>query len=67
MLSKNNLIINYYKTIQNYCLSCRKHTDSIGSKKVIMTIKVVRAKSRYANYMVDKSRFLKRKHNKNVM
>ena len=47
-----------------YCLSCRKHTDNISSKKLIMTNKVVREKSRCANCMSDKSRFLKEKPNK---
>ena len=40
--------------MQTYCLSCRKHIDNIGSKKVIMTNKVVREKSRCANCMSDK-------------
>ena len=46
------------------CLSCRKHPDNIGSKKVIRTNKVVREKSTCANCMVDKSRFLIQKSNK---
>ena len=50
--------------MQTYCLSCRKHIDNIGSKKVIMTNKVVREKSRCANCMSDKSRFLKQRPNK---
>ena len=45
--------------MQTYCFSCRKHADNIGSKKVIMTNKVVREKSRCANCMVHKSKFLK--------
>ena len=45
--------------MQIYCLGCRKHTDNIGSKKVIITNEVVRQKSRCANCMVQKSRFLK--------
>ena len=45
--------------MQPYCFSCKKHTNNIGSKKVIMTNKLVRERSRYANCMVDKSRFLK--------
>ena len=28
--------------MQTYCLSCRNHTDNIGSKKAIMTNKVIR-------------------------
>ena len=50
--------------MQTYCLSCRKHIDNIGSKKVIMTNKVVREKSRCANCMSDKSRSLKQRPNK---
>ena len=44
--------------------SCRKHTGNISPKKVLVTNKVIRQKSRFANCMVDKSRFLKQKHNK---
>ena len=47
--------------MQTYCLSCQKHTDNIGSKKVIMTNKVVRQAAKCANYVVEKSRFLKQK------
>ena len=43
--------------MQNYCLGCREHEDNICSKKVTMTNKVVREKSRCADYMVNKSRF----------
>ena len=52
------------QNLQNHCLSCRKHTANLGSKKVIMKNKKVRQKSRCANCMVDKSKFLKQKHNK---
>ena len=45
-----------------YYLSCRKHIDNISSKK--LTNKVVREKSRCANCMSDKSRFLKERSNK---
>ena len=44
--------------MQNYCLSCKKHANNIGSKKVIMTNKVIREKLRCANCIADKSRFL---------
>ena len=50
--------------MQTYCLGCKKHTDNIGSKKVTMANKVIRAKSRCANCMSDKSRFLKQEPNK---
>ena len=45
--------------MQTYRLSCRKLTGNMNSKKVIMTNKIIRKKSRCANCMVDKSRFLK--------
>ena len=32
--------------MQTYCLSCKKHTDNISSRKVIMTNKVVRQASK---------------------
>ena len=50
--------------MQTYCLSCKKHINNIGSKKVIMANKVIREKSRYDNCVVVKSRFLKQKANK---
>ena len=37
--------------MQTYCLRCRDHTDNIGSKKVTMAIKVIRDKSRCADYV----------------
>ena len=54
----------HYKNMQTYCLGCRKYTNSIGSKKVAMTNKVIRQKSKCTNCMSDKSRFLKQKSNK---
>ena len=50
--------------MQTYCLSCKKHTNNIGSKKGIMANKVIRGKSRCANCTSDKSRFLKQNSNK---
>ena len=38
--------------MKTYCLSCRKHRDNIDSKKVIMTNKVVRRTSKYANCVI---------------
>ena len=43
--------------MQTYCLKCKKHTDNIDSKNVIMTNKVVREASKCANWVADKSRF----------
>ena len=50
--------------MQTYWVSFKKLIDNIGSKKVIMTNKVVRGKSRCANFMDDKSELLKQKLNK---
>ena len=50
--------------MQTYCLSCKNHTNYIGSKKVIMTNKVIRDKSRCVNCISYKSRFLKQRFNK---
>ena len=40
--------------MKTYCLSCKKHTDNIGSNKVIMTIKVIRQASKCANCVAEK-------------
>ena len=50
--------------MQTYCVGCKKHTESESSKYEIMKNKVIRDQSRCADCMVDKSRFLKPKHNK---
>ena len=43
--------------LKTYCLACREHADNIGLKKVTMTNKVVRDKSRCAQCLSNKSRF----------
>ena len=50
--------------MKTYCLSCKKHTDNTGLKKVIMTNKVIRQASKCTNCVAEKSRFLKQKSNK---
>ena len=40
--------------MQTYCLSCKKHTDNIGSKKVTMTNKLIRQSSKCASYVAEK-------------
>ena len=50
-----------------YCLAYRKHTNNIASRKITMTNKVVRDKSRCNECLSDKSRFLKQKPNKEVV
>ena len=50
--------------LKTYCLACREHTDKIGLRKVTMTNKVFRDKSRYSECLSDKSRFMKQKLNK---
>ena len=53
--------------LRTYCLACRKHTNNIASRKVTMTNKVVRDKSRCDECFSDKSQFLKQKPNKKVV
>ena len=50
--------------LKSYCLACRKHTNNITSRKVTMTNKVIREKSRCSECLSDKSMFMKQKHNK---
>lgn len=50
--------------MQTYCLTFKKDTKNIGLKKVTMTIKVIRHKSRCADCLSDKLRYLKQKPNK---
>ena len=45
--------------MQTYCLSCWKYTNNIGSKKIIMTNKVIRENSRCPNCIAAGSRFLR--------
>ena len=52
---------NHYKTMKTYSLSCKKHTDNFGLKKVIMTDKTVRQAWKCANCVAKKSRFSKQK------
>ena len=51
-------------TLRTYFLACRKHTNNIASRKVTMTNKVIRDKSRCSECLSDKSRFLKHNPNK---
>ena len=50
--------------LRTYCLACRKHTNN---RKVTMTNKMVRDKSKCDECLSDKSRFLKQKSNKKVV
>ena len=54
----------HYKTMKTYYLGCKKPSGNIGSKKVIMTNKVIRQVSKCANCVAKKSRFLMQKSNK---
>ena len=47
--------------LKTYCLACRKHTNNSGSKKVMMTNTVIRAKSRCVICNNKKSEFFKAK------
>ena len=49
--------------MQTNFLSCKKCTDDMGWKKVIMTKKVVGQALKCANCVAEKSRFLKQKSN----
>ena len=53
--------------MQTYCLSCRKHINNLVSKKVIITSKVIRQKSRCDNCVPKKWKFLKQKPNKKTV
>ena len=48
------------------CLACKKHTNNTDSRNVTMTNRVTRNKSRCGEFLSDKSRFMKQKHNKKV-
>ena len=50
--------------LKTYYLACRKNTNSITSRKVTMTNKVITDKSRCGECLSDKSRFLKLKPKK---
>ena len=50
--------------LKTCCLACREHTNNIGSKRITMTNKVIRDKSRCSPCFSDKSRFMKQKPNK---
>ena len=50
--------------LRTYCLAYRKHSNDIASRKVTMTNKVIRDKSRCGECLSDKSGFLKQNHNK---
>ena len=39
--------------LKTYCFACREHTGNIGSKRVTMTNKVIRDKSRCAQCLFD--------------
>ena len=45
--------------VRTYCLACRKDKNNIVSRKVTMTNKVIRDKSRCSECLSDKSRFIK--------
>ena len=57
----------YYKNMLTYCLKSNNNAKNIGLRKVTMTNQVIKAKSKCATRMANKSRFLKQKHNKKVV
>ena len=62
-LSLQKILLNayypHYKNMLTYCLKCNNNTKNIDFKKVAMTNKVIRGKSRCGTCMANKSRFLK--------
>ena len=40
--------------LKTYCFACRKHTNKIASRKITMTNKVVRDKSRCGECLPNK-------------
>ena len=52
--------------MRTYCLSCKKHTDNIGSKNVISANKITREASKCSNCVAKKSVFLKQKFDKKI-
>ena len=51
--------------MQTYFLPFKKHTNNLGSKKVILINKMIRDKSRCGHCMTGKLRFLRQMfHNK---
>ena len=53
--------------LRTYCFACKKYTNNIASRKVTMTNKAVRDKSKHRQCFSDISRFLKQKPNKKVV
>ena len=51
--------------LRTYCLGCREHTNNIGSKRVTMTNKVIRDKSRCGECLSDTSQFMAQEYSKN--
>ena len=51
--------------LRTYCLTFRKHTNNIGSKRMTMTNKVIRDESRCGECLSDKSRFMAKEESKN--
>ena len=47
--------------LRTYCIACEKHTNNIASRKVTLTNKVIRDKSRCSECLSDKSNFMKQK------
>ena len=50
--------------MRTYCLSCRKHSNNVTSRKTIMINATIRDKSKCAICNNKMSRFMKLNHNK---
>lgn len=47
-----------------HCLGCKKHNKNMASRRLTMTNKVLRQKSKCSVCLSDQSRFLKQRHSK---
>ena len=47
-----------------HCLGCKKHNKNMASRRLTMTNKVLRQKSKCSVCLSDQSRFLKQRPNK---
>ena len=61
MVQKRNNISSKSMT---YCLSCKKHTNIMASRRVTVTNKVLRQNSKCSTGFFNKTRFLKQIPNK---
>ena len=51
----------YHINMPTFCLGCKKHNESIFAKKLIMTNKKIKQKSRCSDDIANKSLFYRKK------